>query len=115
MLKDLIKVANKLDSFGLTKEANIIDNIIKKIAQETQKDPPVLIIVSAFQFGQSLSIDIRGVAASSEIVFTQSFRGGQEKIEEAKKYLVEIKAKYPNVKIDTSKIMAPITKEMLGL
>jgi len=115
MLKDLIKVANSLDSLGLNKEANIIDSIIKKIAQQTQKDPPVLIIVSAFQFGASLSIDIRGVAANSVIVFTQSFRGGPEKIEEAKKYFVEIKAKYPGVKIDTDKVTAPITKEALGL
>ncbi len=32
MLKDLIKVANYLDSLGLKKEANNIDSIIKKIA-----------------------------------------------------------------------------------
>lgn len=34
MLKDLIKIANKLDSLGLTKEADFLDNIIKKIALE---------------------------------------------------------------------------------
>ena len=32
MLKDLIKVANYLDSLGLKKEANNIDSIIRKIA-----------------------------------------------------------------------------------
>lgn len=34
MLKDLIKFANHLDSKGLTKEADMVDSIIKKIAQE---------------------------------------------------------------------------------
>jgi len=112
MIKDLIKIADSLDSLGLAKEASTIDAIIKKIAQEKT---PVLIIVSAFQFGPSLSIDIRGVAATSEVTWTKSFRGGQEKIEEAKNYFVEMKKQYPNIKIDTSKIMAPVTKEMLGL
>ena len=32
MLKELIKVANKLDSVGLSKEADVIDGLIKKIA-----------------------------------------------------------------------------------
>jgi len=32
MLKDLKKVANKLDSVGLTKEADTIDALIEKIA-----------------------------------------------------------------------------------
>ena len=112
MIKDLIKIANSLDRLGFTKEASEIDYLIKKVAQEKL---PVLIIVSAFQFGPSLSIDIRGVAATSEVTWTKSFRGGQEKIEEAKNYFVEMKKQYPNVKIDTSKIGAPITKEMLGL
>lgn len=34
MLKDLIKMANKFDSLGLTKEANTIDTLIKKIANQ---------------------------------------------------------------------------------
>ena len=33
MLKDLIKVATKLDALGLTTEANQIDNLIRKIAE----------------------------------------------------------------------------------
>ena len=32
MLKDLIKMAGKLDSMGLNREANVIDSLIKKIA-----------------------------------------------------------------------------------
>ena len=32
MLKDLIKIAAELDSIGLTKDADHIDNIIKKVA-----------------------------------------------------------------------------------
>lgn len=34
MLKDLIKVANKLDQVGLTKEADYLDELITKLAQE---------------------------------------------------------------------------------
>lgn len=30
MLKDLVTVANRLDSLGLSKEANLIDQMIKK-------------------------------------------------------------------------------------
>lgn len=33
MLKELVKVANKLDEVGLTKEADIIDFVMKKSAQ----------------------------------------------------------------------------------
>lgn len=32
MLKDLIKIADKLDKIGLTKEADVIDQIIEKMA-----------------------------------------------------------------------------------
>ena len=32
MIKELIKLANDLDSKGLTKEANTLDKIIKKVA-----------------------------------------------------------------------------------
>jgi len=34
MLKDLVKLANKLDSLGLTKEADLIDSVIQKKASE---------------------------------------------------------------------------------
>jgi hypothetical protein len=34
MVKDLIKVATKLDSLGLTREASYLDSIIRKIAGE---------------------------------------------------------------------------------
>jgi len=37
MLKELIKVANKLDMIGLTKEATALDDLIKKIAEEEQE------------------------------------------------------------------------------
>jgi hypothetical protein len=37
MIKDLIKLANRLDNKGLTKEADTLDNIINKIAQEDLK------------------------------------------------------------------------------
>jgi hypothetical protein len=40
MLKDLIKVANKLDSLKLTKEADLLDSIIKKIAAVSRTEAP---------------------------------------------------------------------------
>jgi len=39
MVNDLIKVATKLDSLGLTREANFIDALIRKIAGEGSEDP----------------------------------------------------------------------------
>lgn len=38
MLKDLVKVANRLDSLGLTKEADFLDNLIYKIAEDGLTD-----------------------------------------------------------------------------
>ena len=38
MLKELIKLANNLDSKGLRKEADLIDKIILKISQEVHVD-----------------------------------------------------------------------------
>jgi hypothetical protein len=39
MVKDLIKVATKLDSLGLTREASYLDSLIRKIAAEGSDDP----------------------------------------------------------------------------
>lgn len=39
MLKELVKIANDLDLKGLTIEADKLDSIIKKIAQEEPEDP----------------------------------------------------------------------------
>ena len=39
MLKDLINIANKLDAIGLTKEADKIDFLIKKVSQESEPLP----------------------------------------------------------------------------
>jgi len=39
MIKDLIKVATKLDSLGLTREASYLDSLIRKIAAEGSDDP----------------------------------------------------------------------------
>jgi len=35
MIKNLTKIANKLDEIGLTKEADILDSVIKKLSQAT--------------------------------------------------------------------------------
>jgi hypothetical protein len=37
MLKDLVKVANRLDSLGLTREADAIDGLVKKMAGMSEK------------------------------------------------------------------------------
>ena len=37
MLKDLIKVANRLDNLGLLKEANMLDKIIQKLAKTERR------------------------------------------------------------------------------
>lgn len=36
MLKELVKVANKLDYLGLKREAELIDNLIRRVAQQEQ-------------------------------------------------------------------------------
>jgi len=38
MLKELVKLANNLDSKGLRKEADLIDNVILKLSQEDDDD-----------------------------------------------------------------------------
>jgi len=38
MLKDLVKVANRLDSLGLTREADAIDGLVKKMAAMSEGD-----------------------------------------------------------------------------
>ena len=39
MLKDLIKVANRLDALGLQKEADVLDQVIKKMAWPWDEEP----------------------------------------------------------------------------
>lgn len=38
MLKELVKVANKLDSLGFQREADVIDTFIKKVLDEKGVD-----------------------------------------------------------------------------
>lgn len=40
MLKDLVKMASKLDALGLSKEADTIDALIRKIAGSDEDDSP---------------------------------------------------------------------------
>lgn len=42
MLKDLVKVANRLDSLGLTKEADILDSFVRKTAGATRTMAPTI-------------------------------------------------------------------------
>lgn len=41
MIKDLIKVANKLDSLGLQKEADYLDSVIRKLATDYLEKHPL--------------------------------------------------------------------------
>ena len=38
MLRQIVKIANKLDSLGLTKEADVLDRYIQKVAQESYQE-----------------------------------------------------------------------------
>ena len=44
MLKELVKIANKLDIIGLTKEADVIDNFLSKIAKSETKILPFTVL-----------------------------------------------------------------------
>ena len=39
MIKDLIRVARKLDEVGLVKEADFIDGMIRKLSNESMNNP----------------------------------------------------------------------------
>jgi len=54
MLKKLVKIANRLDDFGLTKEADVIDAVIQKMAQ-VEGVPG-----AKYQGGRQVSIDPGG-------------------------------------------------------
>jgi hypothetical protein len=56
MLKDLVKVANRLDSLGLTREADAIDGLVKKMAGMSEEPP----------------LDIKDVAAAFEDHYIKS-------------------------------------------
>jgi len=62
MLKELVKVANKLDSLGLTKEADFIDNFILKVAEEDGKKS----LVNTAEFFNKLVLNINGAKRQAE-------------------------------------------------
>lgn len=81
MLKELVKVANRLDHLGLTKEADIIDAIIKSSSEtfnsddhsfSVQKEPPIEEedIIKAIQAKNS---DIEVLSADWEVVMDYGF------------------------------------------
>lgn len=62
MLKELVKVANKLDLLGLTKEADFLDNFILKVAEENGKKS----LVNTAEFFNKLLINISGAKRQAE-------------------------------------------------
>lgn len=56
MIKNLTKIANKLDQIGLTKEADILDSVIRKLSQSADggEDRKAVIIKVVVQPGQNL-------------------------------------------------------------
>jgi hypothetical protein len=79
MLKDLVKVANRLDSLGLTREADAIDGLVKKMAAMSEGDDLDLEDqdIEYMEYGsdevwEEPPLDIRDVAAAFEASFIKS-------------------------------------------
>lgn len=51
MIKELLKIASKLDQVGLTKEADVIDSLIRKLAEEGE---PIKVVQYEVQPGDTL-------------------------------------------------------------
>mgnify|MGYP003641233441 CR=1 FL=1 len=86
-----------------------------RMFKRAQEEAPVVIFVTGLQFMGTNQISIRAVSQTGEILWTKGFRGKEDKINEAKEYIATLKQKYPNTKIDTKELQAPLTPEMLGL
>jgi hypothetical protein len=79
MLKDLVKVANRLDSLGLTREADAIDGLVKKIAGMSEGDDLDLedgdieyMESGSDKVWEEPPLDIRDVAAAFEDHYIKS-------------------------------------------
>ncbi len=58
MLKDLVKMASKLDALGLSKEADVIDNLVRKIAS---REDELQSYMSDSEYGMNMgSADMEG-------------------------------------------------------
>jgi len=79
MLKDLVKVANRLDSLGLTREADAIDGLVKKMAGMSEGDDLEDIEHDSGSYSElpvkiweEPPLDIKDVAAAFEASFIKS-------------------------------------------
>jgi hypothetical protein len=72
MIKDLVKIANKLDSLGLKKEADFLDSLIKKMAGNS-----------------SHRINVEELSTEAPIGFTES---RYEDLSPEQLYIVRLKA-----------------------
>jgi len=54
MIKNLTKIANKLDEIGLTKEADILDSVIRKLSQSANGGEEAVVIQVVVRPGQNL-------------------------------------------------------------
>jgi hypothetical protein len=72
MLKDLVKVANRLDSLGLTREADAIDGLVKKMAGMSEGDDLDLYSELPVKIWEEPPLDIKDVAAAFEASFIKS-------------------------------------------
>ena len=72
MLKDLVKVANRLDSLGLTREADAIDGLVKKMAGMSEGDDSDSYPEFPVKVWEEPPLDIRDVAAAFEASFIKS-------------------------------------------
>ncbi len=98
MLKELTKIANELDEKGLSKEADALDGIIQKIAEEAAA---YMCFGSGFSYMNKISINIRCVdVATTEIKEMVGWDSTKSKdpVADAKATIAEWKIKYPGAK-----------------
>lgn len=84
MLRDLIEIANKLDSLGLTKEADFLDSVLLKAAQEKTGDK---VLHHTSDFLKSLIINLNAIVRSAD----KRGQDGQKRImEELKEISIDL-------------------------
>jgi len=66
MIRDLISTANRLDSQGLTKEADILDKLLVKMAQAAEESEEESEINSDDQFISAVTTVIDGLKSKPE-------------------------------------------------
>jgi hypothetical protein len=77
MLKNLAKIADKLDQLGLTKEADIIDTALQKLAQAGTGSPEATTMVTKAPTIELPEMTIMSEPKTTKTNVTQKMNGGQ--------------------------------------